>query len=48
MCLLFVYFSFVMGDWIGKDFCCDYDFGNIFCDFCGCKVSIKVGGVNLM
>ena len=37
-----------MGDRIGKDFCRDHDLGNIFRDPCGHKVSIKVGGVNLM
>lgn len=48
MRLSLVYSSLSMGDRIGKDFCRDHDLGNVFRDPCGRKVSIKVGGVNLM
>lgn len=48
MRLSLVYSSLAMGDRIGKDFCRDHDLGNVFRDPCSRKVSIKVGGVNLM
>ena len=48
MRLSLVYSSLAMGDRIGMDFCRDHDLGNIFRDPCGRKVSIKVGGVNMM